>query len=125
MKYCLMGNPKALSRPRFTNNHVYDSQKEHKLILSIDLERQRDDMPMLTGPQHLFADFFMPLSIYKSDKLEGTYVESRPDLDNLLKLLCDVCNGVLYADDQRVVKITAAKRYSRKPRTEFYFEDAI
>lgn len=124
MKYCLMGNPTALSRPRFANNHVYDPQKEHKLILSIELARQHNDMPMYTGPQHLFAEFFMPLSIHKPDNLEGTYIESRPGLDDLLKLLCDICNGVLYADDSRVVRISACKRYSRKPRTEFYFERA-
>jgi Holliday junction resolvase RusA-like endonuclease len=119
-----MGSPTALSRPRFAKNHVYDPQKEHKIILSIELARQHDDMPMLTGPQHLFADFFMPLSIHKPIRLEGTYCECRPDLDNLVKLLCDICTGVLYADDNLVVRISTCKRYSRNPRTEFYFERA-
>lgn len=36
----------------------------------------------------------------------------RPDLDNVMKLVTDACNGVVYADDARIVRVVAEKRYA-------------
>jgi len=43
---------------------------------------------------------------------------SKPDLDNLLKLLLDAMNGLVYHDDALVCKVTATKQYSLIPHTQ-------
>lgn len=44
----------------------------------------------------------------------------KPDLDNLIKYICDICsNNVIYQDDCIIASITAKKVYSELPRTEF------
>jgi Holliday junction resolvase RusA-like endonuclease len=43
---------------------------------------------------------------------------SKPDLDNIMKAICDALNGVAYADDSQIVSARIAKRYSSDPRVE-------
>jgi len=43
---------------------------------------------------------------------------SKPDLDNLVKLVLDAMNKIFFKDDAQVVQITAFKEYDEVPRTE-------
>jgi Holliday junction resolvase RusA-like endonuclease len=42
---------------------------------------------------------------------------SRPDVDNLGKLVMDAANGVMWADDSQLVSVTLSKRYGATPGT--------
>jgi len=42
----------------------------------------------------------------------------KPDLDNLIKLIKDACNKIIWKDDAQVVSIFAEKVYSETPRKE-------
>lgn len=42
---------------------------------------------------------------------------SRPDVDNLGKLVMDAANGVLWKDDSQLVSVTLSKRYNETPGT--------
>jgi Holliday junction resolvase RusA-like endonuclease len=42
------------------------------------------------------------------------YPTTKPDLDNVLKAVCDACNGVIFDDDKQVVDCEVSKRYSEK-----------
>jgi len=42
---------------------------------------------------------------------------SRPDLDNLVKLLTDALNGVAWKDDSQIVRIVGVKQYGPRPST--------
>lgn len=44
---------------------------------------------------------------------------TKPDLDNLVKLVIDALNKVFFKDDRQIVEITATKEYDDNPRTEF------
>lgn len=41
----------------------------------------------------------------------------KPDLDNLVKMVMDALNGVVWLDDSQVYRINIAKRYSDEPKT--------
>jgi Holliday junction resolvase RusA-like endonuclease len=41
----------------------------------------------------------------------------KPDFDNVLKLVCDALNGIIWADDAQIVTATFAKRYAPEPST--------
>lgn len=43
---------------------------------------------------------------------------SKPDLDNVLKAICDGLNGVAWKDDVQVVEATVSKSYSHSPRVD-------
>ena len=40
---------------------------------------------------------------------------TKPDADNVAKILCDAINGVVWKDDVQVVELTLKKRYSVVP----------
>lgn len=47
--------------------------------------------------------------------LRTRYCRSKPDIDNIIKVLCDALNGVAYQDDSQVVKIAAEKIWGDEP----------
>jgi Holliday junction resolvase RusA-like endonuclease len=55
------------------------------------------------------------MSKIKRAQCKGQFCETKPDLDNVLKVLCDALNGVAYKDDSQVVAITAEKRWGDDP----------
>ena len=120
--YVLNGDPVPLARGRFSDKtkRIYDSQKTLKLLNGIALRSQHDDQPMYTGPLHLIVTFF--IGIPKNSKRLYYHHTFKPDLDNLIKWICDISNSVLYHDDCTIAKITATKLYDTNARTEFYFE---
>lgn len=42
----------------------------------------------------------------------------KPDIDNLFKAVTDACTGVIWHDDNQIVKVKMEKRYAEKPRVE-------
>lgn len=41
----------------------------------------------------------------------------KPDIDNLIKQICDLGNGILWSDDRFIIELSAIKRYSNNPCT--------
>lgn len=92
---------------------------------------------MFTKALHLDAVFYfnIPLtqmnrmtSKSRSNKLfkeEGTAHAIRPDLDNIVKFLLDVCNGIIYRDDSLISSMSVKKVYSENPRTEFTITELV
>ena len=120
--YILPGDPIPLARARISGRRCYDSQTQEKLYLRQFLVNQHNDCPKYTGPLHLIATFFMGMPLRAGKHIEGKPHRFRPDLDNLLKWVCDISNGILYDDDCIISKITCNKIYDKTARTEFHFE---
>jgi Holliday junction resolvase RusA-like endonuclease len=73
----------------------------------------------IAGPVavYLQAVWAIPASWSKKRAREamGKYKASRPDLDNLIKSICDGCNGITWNDDAQVVQLRAEKFYGAIP----------
>jgi len=123
--YTIEGNPVPLARPRFnrSTNHIYDSQKLQKIHAGLELEQQHGDDELLKGPLAFYVTFFMPVpkkySSRKRNEMNGTLQRSRPDLDNLVKMVLDIANNRLFSDDAQIAVISARKIYSFLPQTVF------
>lgn len=119
--YTIMGDPVAWARatPNFHMRRLWDSQKELKMFMRIDLARQHGDLPFFSGPIKFDAVFHMPLSRVIKAKYIDCYHHSKPDVDNLLKLLLDTTESVLFQNDCEIAQISGLKVYSTNPRTEF------
>ena len=125
------GRPIAKKRPRFfrRGRHVgtYSAQAEEERAIKAAVAFQYAGEP-LACPVALNCAFYMPIPKSTSKKnrarmLDGLLVHAKkPDVDNLLKMICDCLNGVVWADDRQIVTIRGVKIYGEKPRTEIVVE---
>ena len=126
MLYVIPGEPIPLQRPRYSRTSIrpWDSQKACKLITGITISGQHRG-PLLEGSLHLDVKFYLTIprsySAKKREASKGQPYLSVPDLDNMVKYIQDVCNGVCYHDDAQITRISAIKCFDdgKGPRTEF------
>ena len=84
----------------------------------------------LDGPLELTVDAYMPIpaSMPKGKREMALNGEIRPtkkpDIDNVIKHLLDVYNGIFWQDDKNIVGIMARKFYSERPRYEIEIRQA-
>lgn len=122
IKYIIMGDPVPLARARHGNRRTWDSQKQLKLCIGIELVKQHQNRAFYSGPLHLSVTFYLAMpdrDKRRWDKIAGTPHHHRPDLSNLIKLIEDIATSILYDDDAAIARISAQKRYDYHPRTEF------
>jgi Holliday junction resolvase RusA-like endonuclease len=98
-------------------------------VPGLQLRQQQGNDEFLEGPLLLQATFFMAppssISIKRKKLMSGNYHSIRPDLDNLIKWICDISNGIIFQDDALVCEIAAKKIYDLRARTEFTFQEII
>lgn len=49
--------------------------------------------------------------------------QTKPDIDNVIKVVCDALNGVAYRDDTQVVRVIGEKMYSEQPKLEIMIRE--
>ena len=93
--FTVPGKPIPKGRPRLGRSGVYTPSrtKQHEDLIA--WRARAAGVKPTTGPVHLEIDFEI------KGKVHG-------DLDNLVKTVMDGLNGIAYADDRQVVKVTAA-----------------
>lgn len=88
-------------------------QTEHEYMMA--LAQHRPEHPS-QEPISLSLDFRYSV---KSKKLKGTWKTSRPDVDNIAKLLIDcMTKSGFWEDDSQIVRLTLEKAYSCKELAE-------
>ncbi len=129
------GEPIAQGRPRFSNHggfvKAYDPKKSRDGKQSVKFfvasKMEDEETEPLDGPIHLQIQFGikLPTSQYrKRTPVPRKWRVKKPDLDNLIKLVKDACSGIVYLDDNQVVKISAEKiecAQGEKPFTKLRF----
>jgi Holliday junction resolvase RusA-like endonuclease len=120
--YVILGAPAPWSRaaPNFQNRKIYDTQKNLKLIVGIELTKQHNDRPLFEGPLHIDWCFYLEIpASYRSKKVSGKPHAFKPDISNLIKFYEDVANKIIFKDDCQIATGTWKKVYDELPRTEF------
>jgi len=141
LTFVVDGQPCALARPGIgvvsrggkQRAHAYDPDKNKVAKAHVGLVAglaMRDGKVggLLKGPLEMRVIFWRLRPVSKQIKdpgrlteenlLKKSYPITTPDLDNMLKLVCDACEGIVYKNDSQIVQALAYKRYSDKPRTE-------
>lgn len=127
----LPGTPTAKGRPRATKGgRMFTPAKTRQAEESIAGRAMAQVLAMpeavraalpYAGPLLVSAEFTMPVPKSWPMKrrivaLNGTVPPtSKPDLDNLFKLVTDALNGVVWVDDSQIVQVTTRKRYGSEP----------
>lgn len=121
--FWLMGQPVGKGRPRFTRQgRAYTPAKtkdyEHKLAAVASDAMQDLGYEPATGKcqVHVLAQFEIPKSWPKKRREAATRGEvspGKPDIDNVVKIVLDSINGVVFNDDSQVHRIVATKKYGQ------------
>jgi Holliday junction resolvase RusA-like endonuclease len=124
--FVIPGVARGKQRPRATRTgRVYTPKQtvnQEAYIKMLAATAMRGFAPFV-GP--LEATFSISVAIPKSftrqqRKLidEGNfYPTSKPDIDNVVKLLCDAMNGIVYGDDKQIVDLYVSKIYEDSAST--------
>jgi Holliday junction resolvase RusA-like endonuclease len=111
------GRPSAKARARtLKTGHTYTpktTQTAEGKVLECYLRDYRD-APVITGPVWLAIGirFAYPKSWSKKRVAATKYHVSRPDADNIVKLVTDALNGVAYNDDSQICEVRVSKWYA-------------
>jgi len=120
------GPPISKNRPRFGKGRTYSDQKQESLAIQWEIKSQLPKgFQPLTGAVELQFFFFMPIPTSTSKKRQEMMLKNEikhttgKDLDNLIKMVKDCMNKIVYNDDSQVWKYPEAiKVYSLHAHTQ-------
>lgn len=129
------GHPTALKRARIGRRGAFarmfdpKENREAKDTLAVFAVRAMNGRAPLEGPLTLTATFYFVRPKSKTRKRPPDpfpYPSGKPDTDNLIKLISDGMNGIVYRDDAQIVTVLAGKRWAQdnRPRTEVRIDAA-
>lgn len=138
--FVIPGVPVAKGRPRFrvfrgfvqsyTPKKTHLAEKNVKEAFQKAYPLFKPQLDMFTGPLRIDVRFYMPVPVSISKKKKNELYDHfhiiKPDIDNLLKTVCDGLNGVVWEDDKQIAKISCSKRYvveNEDPHTEVLVEE--
>lgn len=134
MRYELtvFGQPVGKGRPRFTHSgHAYTPEKTKEyenLVRGTFISSYPKAIPLEDAVRaEVVAYYAIPTSYSKKKQQECLYghiqVQSKPDVDNVSKIILDSLNGYAYIDDKQVVELHVIKMWSHEPRVEVNIEE--
>jgi len=131
VRFTVPGEPRGKGRPRFSTNngkimtHTPSETVVYENLVVTEYEkkygsRKFDDSAMLD--MRIMAYYSIPKSKSKKAKkaMENGEIRpiTKPDADNILKVVADGLNKIAYRDDAQVVDTQVRKFYSHTPRVE-------
>lgn len=109
-------------RPYVAKTHTFTRQE------TVDAEDEISKEYMCKYPGH--RPFFkkIPLKInleitFKKKKQITSYPITRPDIDNIFKLVADALNGLAYDDDSQIVTANIKKIFGKEDRYYIRIEE--
>jgi Holliday junction resolvase RusA-like endonuclease len=127
VSFIIPGQPQGKGRPRivkiggFSRMATPKETVAYEGLIALAAQTALAGRPMLDGPvaMRLVLHCQVPASWSgkkQREALAGEHMPTtKPDADNVLKAVCDGCNGVLWRDDVQVVELTLSKRYAATP----------
>jgi len=129
------GRPMGKHRPRFVRKGGHVSTYSHKkdvnyeTLIALSFRNDYPDHEPFLGPISMFITAYMPIPKATSQKRRAEMVKenevptTKPDADNIAKIVCDALNGVAYKDDNQIAVLSIKKYYSDVPRLEIRIEE--
>ena len=132
VSFTIPGPPKGKGRPRFSTAGKYpkaftphDTALYENLVRTVYMDKAGAKLAGAVKAE-ITAYFQIPKSASKKRKAMMASGEikhaSKPDADNIAKIVLDSLNGFAYDDDAAVAELRVGKRYSEDPRVEVVLE---
>jgi len=127
IEFTVPGAPVGKGRPRIIKIAGHSRMKtpektaNYESLVALAAHRAMAGHPMLLGPCDVTLRIIVPVPASWSQKkqraaLAGTVKPTtKPDIDNVEKVIFDALNGVLWKDDVQVVDVLKSKRYGLQP----------
>jgi Holliday junction resolvase RusA-like endonuclease len=125
----ILGTPTPQGRPRFnfrTKSAYYPEKTKIALRLAKTAVARAHEGPVVAGALRVEIVFVFarPVSHFGPDGMvRASFVGAthtvKPDLDNLVKLVLDSMNNIVYTDDKQVTEIAARKVYSNSRDNQY------
>ena len=131
MEFEVIGAPVGKRRPKFSTVHGYDQAikpkedviYENLVKLSFQQAKPSDyNLFDKAVKMTILAYFAIPKSFSKkkqNEAIEGRISPlTKPDADNIAKIICDALNDIAYKDDTQIVELTIIKKYASEPKVK-------
>lgn len=128
IEFEIPGPPKGKGRGRIIKKGAFHSIKtpedtvQYENLVKMMAAQQMGDIPPALGAVlvHITAVFPIPASTSKKrqELMRTCNLEplGKPDLDNIMKIICDAMNQIVYKDDSQITQARAFKIYGARPR---------
>ncbi len=123
------GKPQGKQRARvcvrggYARAYTPDDTASYENLIKLCFKAACGTHPIERGipiKMHIKAFYEIPKSFSKkkTDEAVRGLVNplTKPDVDNIAKIVCDALNGIAYIDDSQIIMITAQKEYSLIPK---------
>ena len=120
------GEPKGKQRPRWHKFGTYTPTEtvNYETYIKELFAIKYPDFTPLESALRMELRIFLSIPKSASNKKKASMLVNdimpgkRPDIDNILKVVCDALEKLAYKNDSLIVRILAIKEYSEKPRLE-------
>ena len=118
------GPPMGKQRPIVTRRGAFTPKKTVNYENYVKELYIINKFPKLEGYISMSVKAYYPIPKSTSKKkkaqmLQGIVLpDKKPDVDNVLKGICDALNTIAYDDDKQIIHMDIEKYYSTEPRTE-------
>jgi Holliday junction resolvase RusA-like endonuclease len=118
LSFFIPGKIQGKQRPRFSKKSVYtpvetvNYEKKIKFLVRKKINESKINIPF-DGPIEVNIKAFKTIPSYKKNKVfDGDFCQSKPDCDNIIKVVLDSLNKIVFDDDKQVAKISLLKCYT-------------
>ena len=125
-------------RPKFSTIHGYAQAVKAKEdviyenLVKVSFQQAKTvDYDLFNKPIKMkITAFFAVLKSFSKKKIEQAlqgkiFPVTKPDVDNIAKIICDALNDVAYKDDTQIVELTIVKKYAMEPKVEITLEEYL
>lgn len=138
MRFEVVGSPVGKKRPKFSTIHGYAQAVKAKEdviyenLVKVSFQQAKTvDYDLFNKPIKMkITAFFAVLKSFSKKKIEQVlqgkiFPVTKPDVDNIAKIICDALNDVAYKDDTQIVELTIVKKYAMEPKVEITLEEYL
>jgi len=115
VSFTIPGEPIAFARSggngsvRFTPKR----QRDFMSLVRLSAYQAMDGKPPLEGPLMMCvnATYLVPKSWSKAKAAQANWRTSKPDVDNIAKIIADSMNEIVFVDDAQIARLAVQKIY--------------
>lgn len=123
IEFTVPGDPVGKGRPRAfragagIRMHTPEKTARYENLVAMSAQQAMAGRAPLDGPVALELRIVTtpPASWSQRKRLQALdgaiYPTVKPDCDNVLKVIADACNGIVFGDDKQVTDVVIRKRY--------------